>query len=217
MLPNFIGKYFPHNNDPDIYHFYCACMLVLLWPWCNISTNLKEPNESWSDVFVAFKSSASKKILDILSGIQYFHQCESEATQDKDGNDSQVEMDQAATGTQVDNDAVLPEDCQQPCTTLTEEGLAALIQSQVSWRKENHAMQAIQFAKHTRIFSDYDTASWTVHADATLASNISEEQCCLLTVWSKQLHADIVRQNSQVTLGVDVSGGDDMGNHSSVN
>lgn len=36
QLPNFIGRFFPRADDEDIHNFYCACMLLLLKPWCNI-------------------------------------------------------------------------------------------------------------------------------------------------------------------------------------
>ncbi|KAG1866095.1 hypothetical protein F4604DRAFT_1585958 [Suillus subluteus] len=42
-LPNFIGRYFPRQDDPDIYDFYCASMLLLLKPWRDIATDLKSP------------------------------------------------------------------------------------------------------------------------------------------------------------------------------
>lgn len=40
-LPDFIGKYFPHRDDPTSYTIYCAAMLVLLKPWRNIANDLK--------------------------------------------------------------------------------------------------------------------------------------------------------------------------------
>lgn len=32
-LPNFIGSHLPQNNDPKVYDFYCASILLLLKPW----------------------------------------------------------------------------------------------------------------------------------------------------------------------------------------
>ncbi|KAK7000802.1 hypothetical protein R3P38DRAFT_2413109, partial [Favolaschia claudopus] len=78
-LPNFISKYFPRRDDPDNKESYFACMLVLLKPWRNLRTDLKSVDQSWSEAFNAFLSSATSRIHDILAGIQYFHNCQSAA------------------------------------------------------------------------------------------------------------------------------------------
>ena len=40
-LPNVVGHYFPRHDDPKIYPFYCASMLLLLKPWRYIQKDLK--------------------------------------------------------------------------------------------------------------------------------------------------------------------------------
>ena len=75
-LPNFIGQYSPCHDDPKTYPFYCACML-LLNPWRDIGQDLKVPSQTWSKAFDFFISQASQQMQFILSGIQYFHKCES--------------------------------------------------------------------------------------------------------------------------------------------
>ncbi|TFK80707.1 hypothetical protein K466DRAFT_503419, partial [Polyporus arcularius HHB13444] len=50
-LPNFIGRYFPRRDDPDIHSFYCASMLALLKPWRDLAADLKAPSETWSEAF----------------------------------------------------------------------------------------------------------------------------------------------------------------------
>ncbi|KAG1852687.1 hypothetical protein F4604DRAFT_1511543, partial [Suillus subluteus] len=78
-LPNFIGRYFPRQDDPDIYDFYCASMLLLLKPWQDIATDLKSPEQMWQSAFDEFHSKASLRIRHIISGIHYFYQCETSA------------------------------------------------------------------------------------------------------------------------------------------
>lgn len=78
-LPNFIGSYFLRRDDPEVYPFYCACMLILLKPWRNVMTDLKSPEQTWESAFEEFSSTASQKIHHILSGIQYFYECEMSA------------------------------------------------------------------------------------------------------------------------------------------
>ncbi|KAG1858508.1 hypothetical protein F4604DRAFT_1493024, partial [Suillus subluteus] len=74
-LPNFIGSYFLRRDDPKVYPFYCACMLVLLKPWRDVMTDLKSEDQTWESVFKEFSSIAPQKIHHILSGIQYFYEC----------------------------------------------------------------------------------------------------------------------------------------------
>ncbi|KAJ3911854.1 hypothetical protein F5877DRAFT_21793, partial [Lentinula edodes] len=76
-LPNFIGKYFPRRDDPASYPLYCAAMLLLLKPWRNIANDLKRPTETWEEVFKEFVETCPKQNIDIMSGIQYYYECES--------------------------------------------------------------------------------------------------------------------------------------------
>ncbi|KIL56470.1 hypothetical protein M378DRAFT_47378, partial [Amanita muscaria Koide BX008] len=78
-LPNIVGRYFPRRDDPLIYPFYCACMLMLLKPWRDLHTDLKPPSQSWIDCFHLFLEAAPERVKYILSGIQYFHECDSAA------------------------------------------------------------------------------------------------------------------------------------------
>src|SRR5882757_7055574 len=66
-LPNFIGPYFPHCDDPEVYQFYCACMLILLKPWRCLKTDLKKPNQTWEDSFKEFTATAPTTVHRILS------------------------------------------------------------------------------------------------------------------------------------------------------
>lgn len=78
-LPNFIGQYFPRADDEDVQEFYCACMLVLLKPWRNLSMDLKTFDETWEEAFQSFHHRSSITIHNIIIGIQFFHECESAA------------------------------------------------------------------------------------------------------------------------------------------
>jgi len=58
-LPNFLGRWFPRNDDETIHDYYCASMLVLLKPWRDLTTDLKLPTESWAASFERFYASAT--------------------------------------------------------------------------------------------------------------------------------------------------------------
>jgi hypothetical protein len=74
ILPNFIGRYFPRNDDRDEYPFYSASVLLLLKPWRDVRTDLKNDDEDWAHAFQKFKENADRKILDILSNIEYCYE-----------------------------------------------------------------------------------------------------------------------------------------------
>ncbi|KAI6100727.1 hypothetical protein EDD16DRAFT_1496358, partial [Pisolithus croceorrhizus] len=78
-LPNFIGRYFPSREDPDQYAFYCASMLLLLKPWHDIASDLKTPSQTWESALQMFLTQAPPEVHRIISGVQYFHQCERSA------------------------------------------------------------------------------------------------------------------------------------------
>ena len=82
-LPNFIGRFFPRRDDLESHSFYCASMLLLLKPWRDIRTDLKTSQQSWEEAFEEFMSAAPLKYKNILSGIQYFHECESSAKEQR--------------------------------------------------------------------------------------------------------------------------------------
>lgn len=78
-LPNFIGQYFPPNNDDEQHDFYCASMLTLFKPWQNLAHNLKLDSQSWSDAFNDLTSSLPLWQQNMINNIQYFHECENSA------------------------------------------------------------------------------------------------------------------------------------------
>ena len=84
MLPNFVGPAFPRNDDKDTRDLYCACMLMLLKPWRDMQTDLKQLNDTWEGALEKFLNDAPTKIRDILSNIQYFHECETAAHESAD-------------------------------------------------------------------------------------------------------------------------------------
>ncbi|KAM6499892.1 hypothetical protein JOM56_005400, partial [Amanita muscaria] len=86
-LPNIVGRYFPRRDDPTIYPFYCACMLILLKPWRDLREDLKESTQTWPEAFQLFMLTAPDRIRYILSGIQYFHECDSAAKESRDADE----------------------------------------------------------------------------------------------------------------------------------
>ena len=46
-LPQIAGPWFPHQDNPPVHDFYCACMLTVLKPW-RTASDLKSDGTSWS-------------------------------------------------------------------------------------------------------------------------------------------------------------------------
>ena len=60
-LAHFIGRPFPHRDDPEEYEFYCALMLMLLKPWRNLAEDLKPPSQTWQSAFEEFLTATSQQ------------------------------------------------------------------------------------------------------------------------------------------------------------
>lgn len=201
-LPNIIGRYFPRRDDAQSYQFYCACMLMLLKPWRDIHFDLKEPSETWSSAFDKFLtlSPNSERLKFILSGIQYFHDCESAAAQNRyeDSEETHSNIYHGSIGHELkalDDLELGEENTVDSEEEFTEEGLAERIAAQVSLSEELHAMVAVEVARHTRIFSNTLSSTWDIdHAHPI--GNASGDDLRKLLLWKQQMKADVLRRNS---------------------
>lgn len=203
-LPNFIGRYFPRRDDPDIYPFYCASMLMLLKPWRNIDRDLKTPSESWAAAFKVFIAEAPKKVLDIISGIQYFHECSAAARKScEDGTTQDEAHGIAVERTEVDelNEFDLGEDVVPSAepNRYTEKGLADLLASQVSWREEYHGRHVVEQGKRAKLFKN-DDSEWTMKEVPKPVTNAAGGDLSMLLNWRKQMDADVNAQNLRVDV-----------------
>ena len=205
-LPNFLGRWFPRNDDPDIYDLYCACMLVLLKPWRNLTTNLKSHTETWTSAFEEFRTSASPKVRRILSGIQYFHECESAAHTD----DSQPFPDVIPADQTMDDESGI--DHISNSRGFSEEGLALLKAEAIPLREELHGRAAIEIAKHLGIFQN-DQSVWPINRGNS-PTNATETDLSRISMWSNLLQVAANEKNNthgtnssttQATAGIERS------------
>lgn len=192
-LPNFIGRYFPRRDDPDIQPFYCASMLALLKPWRHLETDLKKPTETWTEAFEVFMSTAPKRVKDILSGIQYFHECSSAAQKARENPDYSLPTYQQRVHGDDEYDHVLPEDAHPVEAELSEEGLVALQAQQMSWNEEVHGLHAVEQAKHAKIFSN-EEVQWAVSENSPVGNATADDLVKLLE-WQAQMNMDVNTQN----------------------
>ena len=143
-LPNFVGPAFPHSDDKDSCDLYCACMLVLLKPWRNMETDLKQSNDTWEAVFEKFLNDAPTNVQDILSNIQYFHKCEAAACNSADVQMMPVNEEPM----EVEEDVpYVPENIDQGNTD-------ALPIKPMLTQEDIHAQLAVEKAKRAGVFTD---------------------------------------------------------------
>ena len=187
-LPNFLGRWFPRNNNPDIYNFYCACMLVLLKPWCDLTTDLKLQAETWTLAFETFRISTPLKVQRVLSGIQYFHECESAAHTD---NTRPYPYPTLTDQTQDDGSGV---DHIPNAPGFSEEGLALLKAEAIPLREEQHGRMAIEIAKHLGIFWNNQSV-WQI-SQGTIPGNTTEADLSRIAMWSNLLQATVEGKNN---------------------
>jgi len=168
-LPNFIGRYFPRRDYPELYNFYCASMLLLLKPWRNLREDIKPDGQSWRDAFSKFLQNAPLRTQFILSGIQCFHDCDSAAKAAKavDKGDSRHEhepgMDQYTSDEDDNGMDEIDEISKKMGCLMDAEEVDALVSSQKNIQEEIHGRLAIEIARQARIFPPSEN-EW--HVDA---------------------------------------------------
>jgi hypothetical protein len=100
------------------------------------------------------------------------------------------------TGHVEDNDIFeLGEDAPVDNGTFTEEGLAALIATQVPLHEELHGQYAVERAKYVKIFTG-DTISWNIDPTSQPIVNVTGDELHNLLEWKTHLEADVNAQNS---------------------
>ena len=196
---------------------------MLLKPWRNIATDLKLSMETWESAFETFLATASRKVRHIISGIQYFHECENSACRHSVATQSALGRRKPTDTAEQDEDFHLDEDYEGSNgaqVEMNEEGLATLIASQVPWREELHGRLAVKAAKSAKIFQDDDddTPSWlkgnttsVINPVATDGLPASEIQPTILGIrnandndirsflaWKEQMSQDVHKQNAGV-------------------
>ena len=159
--------------------------------------DLKHPEETWEIAFDNFLANAPEKVHHILSGIPYFHDCESAAWQSSTPYDI-LEQDNRVDGDKHE----LSEDVASNNSStdmLMEEGLESLLQNQGTPQEELHARITVETAWHAQIFHE-DEDNWEVAADSKLPTPVSGDKMAKLLEWKERMNQDINKQN--VTVGV---------------
>lgn len=159
-------------------------MLVLLKPWRDLATDLKQPTESWGVAFEVFYASATPKVRQVLSGIQYFHECESaaqKATTDRGPYPAPPDVQILDAESGIDHNTYPQE--------FSEEGLALLKASNVSLREELHGRMAIECARHLGIFGN-EKHNWALDNHA-IPLNATQDDLARISMWHNLLQSAV--------------------------
>ncbi|KAI0252198.1 hypothetical protein BJV78DRAFT_1205758 [Lactifluus subvellereus] len=173
IFPNFVSQYFPRRDDPKTYELYCASLLVRLRPWRDLRADLKDEDQLWSEVYQNFLESALQQVHRVVSGIQYFHECDTaqaakEADRDRThdclpnfADAAEDEDDVMAQAGQQDDSLESQADTFDARGEVTEEELVECLASQIPIRERRHAEHAIAAAEEAGFFSS-ETRSWII-------------------------------------------------------
>ncbi|PSS32096.1 hypothetical protein PHLCEN_2v2137 [Hermanssonia centrifuga] len=199
-MVNYVGRFFPSSKDANTYPLYCASMLALLKPWRDLAVDLKLPQQSWPDAFVQFKAQADTRILRILAGIEYYHDCRMAA---RDHVDEELPLDdrQDADAMRGIDDMELGEGVPETHTTVSEAAISEVLMLGTSPQELNHARHAIEIARSVKIFPD-ENDNWSV--TDTEVKNAEGGDLVRLSEWQKCMHADVLRQNTAEDVATNV-------------
>ena len=111
-------------------------MLMLLKTWRNLESDLKRLSQTWSEAFDDFFSNVPRRFHFLLSGIQYFHECESAACARVDDSNPVLRDGRKHCEAEDDSDQ---EDEVNDAGLYTEEGLTKYREELVPWREVQHA------------------------------------------------------------------------------
>lgn len=173
---------------------------MLLKPWRCLQEDLKQPTESWSEAFSSFLSDVPREIHDVLSSIQYLHECRTAATQDHDSYQVPCSRGRFSHNDPLDDED--DEGVEDDGPVLNEENLELIIRAQSSLEEQIHGQLAIEVAKCAKIFrNDSDQDEWATHPEPEhRVANATGDDLRRLAEWQNQLEADVARMNSLETL-----------------
>lgn len=191
-LPNIIGQWFPRRDTGENYHYYCASMLMLLKPWRNLRTDLKDENESWESAFENFVANHGEEenVKFTLSNIQFFHECDSAVQRARDSASDQdtkiAEEEEGERGDQLEDDEN---------DETTERVIHSIQETQTSWAERQYAQIAVDIATLCGIFH---SGSYEWNIGSNLVKSAKEEDQVKLMRWKEEMSSKIQANDQQI-------------------
>ncbi|CUA71576.1 Structural maintenance of chromosomes protein 4 [Rhizoctonia solani] len=153
-LPNIVGPQFARQSDPTQEEIYAISMLVLLKPWRSLS-DLKSPEQSWSEALGAFVLTADQHVRDILDNIEHYHTCRTAAEEKQQASDLTVETGDLHEGFLTSEDLDLGEDHQLQLDSrdITEKMVNDLDAKAENQRDAAYGMHGVSIARAKGVFA----------------------------------------------------------------
>jgi len=158
-LPNFIGKWFPRNDDNDQVNLHCAMMLALLKPW-HVLEELKMANTSWQESLEQFLDQSSNRYRNIISSIQHYHRCKTATDTDHDDNAPVIDtsLDHEYPSADEDHRNALENDEDQNTASVQQENITAqditdAKDRQTTYCERVYARDAVDIARGAEVFA----------------------------------------------------------------
>ncbi|KAG5634290.1 hypothetical protein H0H81_002524, partial [Sphagnurus paluster] len=183
-MPQFIGQWFPRNNDPNVCELYCASILMLLKPWESLPDLLTGFN-SFDAGFKVYYSHAKTREKNIVENIQYYYDsldnavAHTEAQSDEGGPVVVTELEDNLR-------QCFPEIDTAFLSEPTEEDFEAARQSAVNPREQHFGEQVLHSARQAGMFKE------TTETDVVwqnLPGKATFEDVEIYRMWEKRLKA----------------------------
>ena len=188
-MPEFIGHWFPRSDRIDERDFYTASMLLLLKPWRSVSTDLLGTHTTWADSFSHFMLGASSRIKNIITNIQYFHECSDGAKNQTDYSTQGGIITQRQTDVQQQEVVENTEEKE-----LTEWDVEHAKASRVSSHLENFGFDALAIARASGIFTTLPVE--TVYRQG--AQKAATDDLVQFLEWDQELTSIVRTQDESV-------------------
>ena len=153
---------------------------MLLKPWRNLHLDLKSREQDWRQALTSFINNHPEKnqIEYVISGIQFYHECESAA---RKATVDTVSIDEQLTEG-LDNTDEL-EDVTLPRITI-DTAAENIQEAQVSWPERMHAQSAIDIATICGIFESNDQV-WQTQPSRVRRASVDDMK--KLSEWKQEL------------------------------
>ena len=149
-MVEFIGEWFPRNDNPEEAELYAAWMLALLIPWRKLE-DIAGEDQMFSVRFERFKTNMNERTKDRLRGIQYYWEC-------IDGTKKRREEESSAPARFLDvEEHIIEEDVEYdesngPMFEFTEGDVESALQNEFSQDQRLYAEVGMNIANEAKIF-----------------------------------------------------------------
>ena len=164
-------------------------MLLLLKPWRSISTDLLGTHTTWADSFSHFMLGASSRIKNIITNIQYFHECSDGAKNQTDYSTQGGIITQRQTDVQQQQVVENTEEKE-----LSEWDVEHAKASRVSSHLENFGFDALAIARASGIFTTLPVE--TVYRQG--AQKAATDDLVQFLEWDQELTSIVRTQDESV-------------------